>query len=622
VGLVGANGSGKTTLCRILAGIEEPDTGTVSRAREARIGYLPQEVAASRAGSVLEEALGGFDEVWRIEREMDEVARALAGAPHTTLTERYGELQHRFEALGGYRLETEARTILGGLGFRPEDFSRPLAEFSGGWRMRAALARLLLLRPALLLLDEPTNHLDLESLAWLEATLAAWDGAVVIVSHDRYFLNRMVTGIADLGPSGLTLYAGTYDAYLVEREARRALLEARAANQARRVADIERFIERFRYQATKARQVQSRIKMLERLERVEVAPESRALRFAFPAPPRTGRRVISLTDAYRAYGDNVVYAGVDFAVERGERVGLVGANGAGKSTLLRMLAGVLTADRGERVLGAHVAVHYYAQHQVDALDPDLTVLEELTRAVPELTHTRVRTLLGTFLFSGDAVDKTVRVLSGGEKARLALAKMLARPAALLCLDEPTNHLDLAAREVLERALADFPGTIVFISHDRYFLNRIATRIVEIAQGRLASYLGDYDDYLAAKVRTSGDEARGTPLRSKNNSPAAPPAPHRRAPRASSPGEPARLPRKPRVSSEVRELRRRLDDVERQIHALEERLSQIGEALADPALYADGARARAVALERKAAEEHVAWLMREWEELSMALAAHE
>jgi ATP-binding cassette subfamily F protein 3 len=580
----------------------------VSRGRETTIGYLPQEVAASRADSVLDEALGGFDEVWRLEREMAEVASALERAPRSELTERYGELQHRFEALGGYRLETEAKAILGGLGFRADDLGRPLAEFSGGWRMRAALARLLLRRPSLLLLDEPTNHLDLESLGWLESVLAGWDGAVVIVAHDRYFLNRMVTAIAELGPGGLTLYPGTYDDFLVEREARRALLESRAANQARRVAEIERFIARFRYQATKARQVQSRIKMLERLPRVTVASETRGVRFAFPAPPRTGRQVVTLAGAHRAYGENVVYAGVDIVVERGERVGLVGPNGAGKSTLLRMLAGVLPLDRGERRLGAHVTVQYYAQHQVDALDPDRTVLEELTRAAPDLGHTRIRTILGGFLFGGDTVEKTVRVLSGGEKARLALARMLARPAPLLCLDEPTNHLDLAAREVLERALAAFAGTIVVVSHDRYFLNRITTRIVEIERGRLTSYPGDYDDYLAAKAR-GGDDA-GTEGET------------RRGPEGAPPARTAKAPRTPRVSSELRELRRRLDEVERQIQALEARLAQLGDTLADPALYADGARARAIALERKRAEEEVGGLMREWEAISTALAAHE
>ena len=466
IGLVGPNGAGKTTLCRILAGVEEPDTGRVSRGRSVTVGYLPQEAAGAAAGSVLAEALGGFEAVWALEREMEEVAGALETTPSETLTARYGELQHRFDALGGYRLESQARAILTGLGFRADELGRPLAECSGGWRMRAALARLLLQGPALLLLDEPTNHLDLEALGWLESFLADYDGTVVVVSHDRYFLNRMVTSIAELSADGLTAYAGDYDAYLVEREARRELLEARARNQAKRIAEIERFIERFRYKATKARQVQSRIKMLARVERIEVPGAARRMHFAFPEPPRTGRQVATLTDVHKAYGDTVVYAGIEFAVERGERVALVGENGAGKSTLLKILAGVLPFERGERVLGAHVAVHYYAQHQLDALTPTNTVLDELVAVAPDAPHTRLRTILGAFLFSGDAVDKKVAVLSGGEKARLALAKMLVRPAALLCLDEPTNHLDLASREILEGALARFPGTIVFISHDR------------------------------------------------------------------------------------------------------------------------------------------------------------
>src|SRR6059036_2908040 len=386
IGLVGPNGVGKTTLCRLLAGLEEPDAGRISRPRETTVGYLPQEVAGGVGGSVLGAALSGFDEVWRIEYQMEEVAAALSGAPNGSqsdaLTARYGDLQHRFEALGGYRLETAAKAILGGLGFRDADFGRPLAEFSGGWRMRAALARLLLLRPALLLLDEPTNHLDIESLEWLEGFLVDYDGTVVLVSHDRYFLNRMVTSIAELGPSGITVYPGDYDDYLVERAARRELLEAQARNQAKRIAEIERFIERFRYQATKARQVQSRIKMLERVERIEVPGAARRIHFKFSEPPRTGRRVATLVGVHKAFGDNVVYAGVDVAVERGQRVALVGDNGAGKSTLLKILAGVLPFERGERTLGAHVAVHYYAQHQLDALAPSNTVLDELVAAAP------------------------------------------------------------------------------------------------------------------------------------------------------------------------------------------------------------------------------------------------
>jgi len=623
IGLVGPNGAGKTTLCRLLAGVEEPDAGRISRPRETTVGYLPQEAASSPTSSVLGEALAGFADVWQVEREMEEIAAQLAtaarGVGSDALTARYGDLQHRFEALGGYRLETEAKAILGGLGFRPTDFARQLTEFSGGWRMRAALARLLLQRPSLLLLDEPTNHLDIESLEWLESFLVDYEGTVVIVSHDRYFLNRMVTSIADLGPSGVTVYPGDYDEYLVQREARRELLEAQARNQAKRVAEIERFIERFRYQASKARQVQSRVKMLERMELVEVERDARVIRFAFPQPPRTGRRVATLAGVRKAYGDNVVYASVDFEVERGMRVALVGPNGAGKSTLLRMVAGVLPFDLGERTLGTHVAVHYYAQHQLEALTPSLTVLEELERAAPELGQTRLRTILGTFLFSGDAVEKKIAVLSGGEKARVALAKMLVRPAALLCLDEPTNHLDLASREVLEGALAAFPGTIVFISHDRYFINRIATEIVEIGRGALVTYRGSYDDYLDSKAR-----AATAPV-------AAPAAPPRPAPARPRPAAPAEAPhasrrgssrRSDQVTKDVRELRRRLEEVERQIHALEARLAELGQRLGDPALYTDGERVREATAERKRAEEQVMWLMREWEQLSTALATHE
>jgi ATP-binding cassette, subfamily F, member 3 len=624
IGLVGPNGVGKTTLCRILAGLEVPDTGRVSRARDATVGYLPQEAAGEAHGSVLGEALSGFPEVWEIERQLEDLAARLHTAPDEA-TARYGDLQHRFEALGGYRLETEARVVLSGLGFRGVDFARPLQEFSGGWRMRAALARLLLQRPTLLLLDEPTNHLDLESLGWLESYLDAYDGSVIVVSHDRYFLNRMVTAVAELSPAGLEVYPGDYDDYLAQRAARQALLEARAKNQAKRVAEIERFIERFRYKSSKARQVQSRIKMLARLDRVEVDGPAREIRFSFPAPPRTGRHVVQLRRIAKAYGPQVVYAGIDLDIERGDRIALVGPNGAGKSTLLRILAGVLPADAGERTLGAHVSPHYYAQHQIDALDPARTVLEEMEAAAPETDRTRLRTLLGAFLFSGDTVDKRVQVLSGGEKARLALARMLVRPAPLLCLDEPTNHLDLASRVVLEDALADFPGTLVFISHDRYFINRLATKVVEVRDGRLVIHLGGYDDYQAALERPgTGRPSSARPAQPQRVE-AVPPS--RRADPATA-GAPTpsteggRAPGRRRVDPAVRELRRRLDTLEAEIHSIEARLEDLGRTLADPALYVDGERARAVALERQQAEEHVAWLLHEWETLSESLAAHE
>jgi len=585
--------------------VEEPNEGRVHRDSGVTVGYLPQEVGASEAGTVLAEALGGFEEVWRLEAELERLAALMAGpGADPALTEVYGDVQHRFEALGGYRLEAQAKVILDGLGFKPGELHRPLGEFSGGWRMRAALARLLLLRPDLLLLDEPTNHLDLESLQWLESFLASYEGSVVLVSHDRYFLNRMVTAIADLAGGAVTVYPGDYDHFLVEREARHALLEARQRNQAKRVAEIERFIERFRYQATKARQVQSRIKMLEKLERVEVEGAARHIHFRFPQPPRTGRLVVRLSGVHKAYGDNVVYAGVDFAAERGDRVALVGVNGAGKSTLLKLLSGVLRPDRGERTLGSHVAVHYYAQHQLDALDPTRTVFEELEQVAPEAGVTRLRTILGSFLFGGDAVDKRVAVLSGGEKARLALAKMLVRPAALLCMDEPTNHLDLASKEVLEEALAGFTGTIVFISHDRYFINRIASHVVEVDGGRLTTHLGNYDDYLARKSRPEPPKPEPRQPKRKETTP---------APVA------ARARARKDLEREIKSIRARLEAVEGQIHELEARLGEIGLALADPDLYRDGARARLIATARKETEERVAWLMQQWEELSQRLA---
>ncbi|OGK83957.1 MAG: hypothetical protein A2X50_13995 [Candidatus Rokubacteria bacterium GWF2_70_14] len=614
IGLVGPNGAGKTTLCRIMAGVEEPDAGRVHRDGGISVGYLPQEVGGGGGErTVLAEALSGFDEVWQLEAALEALALAMAGpGADPALTDRYGEIQHRFEALGGYRLEAQAKVILGGLGFEPAGVHRPLGEISGGWRMRAALARLLLLRPDLLLLDEPTNHLDLESLEWLEGFLASYDGSVVIVSHDRYFLNRMVTSIAELSGGRIQVYAGDYDHFMVEREARQALAEAQARNQAKRIEEIERFIERFRAKATKARQVQSRVKMLEKIERVEVDAAARKIHFKFPQPPRTGRVVARLAGVHKAYGDHVVYDWLDFLVERGERVALVGVNGAGKSTLLKILAGLLPFERGERVLGQHVEVHHYAQHQLDALDPARTVLEEITAAAPDAAHSRLRAILGSFLFGGDAVDKHVSVLSGGEKARLALAKMLVRPAALLCMDEPTNHLDLASKEVLEEALATFTGTIVFISHDRYFINRIANRVVEVRAGHLMNFLGNYDDYLS---RRAGAVAE----------PPVPAAPSGR-PRAAAPPTgalPARGsggPKRKSLEREIKAIQTRLAAVEAQIGEMEARLQEIGLALADPDLYRDGARAREIAQSRRVAEERVAWLMKEWEELSARLSS--
>ncbi len=592
IGLVGPNGAGKTTLCRILASVEEPDAGRVHLDSGVSVGYLPQEVAGSEALTVLAEALSGFDEVWRLEGQLEQLAARMAGPEaDPALVDRYGEVQHRFEALGGYRLEAQAKVILGGLGFKPDEVHRPLAEFSGGWRMRAALARLLLLRPDLLLLDEPTNHLDLESLGWLEGFLASYDGSVVLVSHDRYFLNRMVTAIADLAHGDVDVYPGDYDHFLVEREARRALTEARARNQAKRVAEIERFIERFRYQATKARQVQSRIKMLEKVERIEEPKRGRkAMKVGFPQPPRSGRVVIELDGLDFAYGKTRVYDGLDVVIERGEKVALVGPNGAGKTTLLKLLAGVLTPQAGERRLGHNVALGYFAQHQIEALDPSNRVIEELARAIPAGTTIRPRDLLGRFLFSGDDVDKPVSVLSGGERTRLALAKLLVEPVNFLCLDEPTNHLDIESRDVLEDALVEYAGTIVLITHDRHLIRSIANRIIEVTSGVARSFLGDYDDYLYRKTQEeNAEEATLSPTTHSE---------------------------RPKVDkAELRRVRAAVRRIETELEAAHAERERFAQELADPLVYTRGKKSDEVMRGHTAATRRVAELESEWERLT-------
>jgi ATP-binding cassette subfamily F protein 3 len=633
IGLVGPNGAGKTSLCRILTGEMDVDSGEVRRAKAATIGYLPQEIASAGDGTVLGHLLAGFPEVARLEAELEllagEMAESESGASED-LMRRYGDLQHQYEALGGYHLETRAKAILGGLGFAPDDFFKPLTTFSGGWRMRVALGRLLLQAPDLLLLDEPTNHLDLQSLEWLEEFLAAYEGTVVIISHDRYFLNRVADQIAELELGRFTLYAGDYDDYQAQKLARQEQIEAARRTQAEQIEKMERFIRKFRYKATKARQVQSRIKMLDRMERVEVIRAPKRIHFRFPQPARSGTVVCELRRVHKAYGENVVYSGIDFRLLRADRVALVGVNGAGKSTLLKIVAGALPFESGDRVLGHNVSVHNYAQHQLDALNPRNTVLEELATIADVEMQPRLRTILGAFLFSGDDVEKPVSVLSGGEKSRLALAKMLLRPANLLCLDEPTNHLDVTAREVLEEALDQFDGTMLFISHDRYFINRIATKVVEVRDGRLWEYAGDYDYYLEKRDAEAG--VRGQALSgSRASGPSAESPGHgeqatagRRQPAA--PGPKARTKEERRVEAEARQrksreiapLRKRLKELEGEIAEIEARVRDLSDQMANPDLYRNGDRAREVARERKVLEEQAASLYGKWEELALRL----
>src|SRR6266705_5813952 len=500
VGLVGPNGAGKTTILRLIAGQEEPDRGAIDIVRGTTIGYLPQEGARLAEGTVLDALLAPFSEIAAMERELERLHHEMAEAPgerQESLTRRAGDLQHRFEAAGGFDLETRAKAILGGLGFAPADHARPLREFSGGFRMRAALGALLLLRPDYLLLDEPTNHLDLDAVAWLENFLSDVPSALVIVSHDRAFLNRLVRSIAELEGGRLRLWPGNYDRYRAEKETARELAAKKAASEAHRVEDIERFIERFRYKATKARQVQSRIKMLEKMERTEVMAEDQTWRFSFPPVSRAAQRVALLASVRKSFGERAVLKGLDLEIWRGDRIALVGPNGCGKSTLLKVVAGRLPAEGGSVEIGDKVVLHYFAQHVLETLTPGRTVLDEMQAWAPGKSPGQLRSLLGIFQFSGDDVFKKVEVLSGGEKNRLALARLTLDPGNFLLLDEPTNHLDLPTREALEDALAGFGGTLLFVSHDRYFINKVATRVAAFEDGRLALYDGGYDDYVAA-----------------------------------------------------------------------------------------------------------------------------
>lgn len=617
IGLVGENGTGKTTLMKMMAGLIPPDEGETIGARDLTFGYLPQDGLFTRGRELFEEALSVFEDLNKLELECRQLEQELADMHHQDIeyekkVERYSVVSQQFHLHGGYGLDAKIGAVLLGLGFSKSEWKRRCEEFSGGWQMRIALAKLLLQQPSLLLLDEPTNHLDLEARNWLEEYLQNYPNALVLVSHDRFFLDATIQRVVEIRNHSVHFYKGNYQEFLRQREERVAQLVAAYESQQKEIARIKAFADKFRYKATKAAQVQSRLKDLERMERIELPPESKPIRLRFPQGPRTGRIVLELSNVTAGYGDRVVFQDLNLLLEKGERVALVGPNGAGKSTMMKVLAGRLPLAAGTRKEGTNVVVSYFSQDQDPMLASDKTVWDEVYSVAPNHIVPQLRVLLGCFLFSGDSIEKLVSVLSGGERSRLALCKLLLSPANCLLLDEPTNHLDIRSKDILMESLGDYEGTLVFVSHDRYFLDGLATKVLEIGNQAATPYLGNYEDYLYKK-KIEQEELQNI---SSEKSPAE--SDLRIEDNQSDSTDQAKKKRTNPIK--IRQLNERIEEVESRINLHETRIAVLAQMLSSKELYRDYQLFRATMEDHDKLREELARCMEEWEKLQTELAS--
>jgi ATP-binding cassette subfamily F protein 3 len=619
-GIVGANGTGKSTLLKILAGIDSLESGTKTVMKGVTLGYLPQDGLSLSGRSVFAECMTVFAALRALEEEQEALAGRMAELDHTSaeyaqVSERFQRVESEFRARDGYAIEAQVGAVLSGLGFGREDWKRHTEEFSGGWQMRIALAKLLLEKPNLLLLDEPTNHLDLEARNWLEGYLGQYPHAFVLVSHDRYFLDVTVKRIAELWNKRVHFYSGNFSRYEQQKTERRAQLEAAHKNQQDKIHQLETFINRFRYQATKAKQVQSRIKELEKIERIELPPEEKTIHFHFPQPKASGRIVAECKGIAKSYGEKLVFSGVDFVIERGDRVSLVGVNGAGKSTLIKILAGIEPVTAGEYTLGHNALPDYFAQDQYKELDPAARMIDDLSAMAPRASNTELRSILGCFLFSEDDVFKQIGVLSGGERNRYALARMLMMPGNFLLLDEPTNHLDMRAKDVLLEALKEFSGTVLFVSHDRYFIDKLATRVFEVGEGAVQVFPGNYEDYIWRKEGGSGAAIVSPEPPSETQPAARPVAEPRSKPAVAQPKRDSTGRLNPIKLRQMKERRRAIED---EVTRLEVEIADFEHALAN---FRSAEETRDLTELLAARRKDLEGLMAEWEDVAQTIEAN-